>query len=59
MAAARRAGVKVAEPGYQRDMTSRDRILTALSARCHPETLRRLRWANAMLKTLSPQVLAS
>ncbi|WP_302661141.1 hypothetical protein [Rhodococcus sp. SGAir0479] len=40
-------------------MTSRDRILTALSARCHPETLRRLRWANAMLKTLSPQVLAS
>lgn len=33
--------------------------LLALSKRCHPETLRQVRWANAMLKVLSPQVLAS
>jgi len=26
---------------------------------CHPRTLRQLTWTNAMLKTLSPQVLAS
>lgn len=33
--------------------------LVALAKRCHPETLRQVRWANAMLKILSPQVLAS
>ena len=33
--------------------------LLELAERCHPETLRQLKWANAMLKTLSPQVLAS
>jgi hypothetical protein len=26
---------------------------------CHPQTLRQIRWANTMLKTLSPQVLSS
>jgi hypothetical protein len=31
--------------------------LLSLSSRCHPETLRQMRWANAMLKELSPQVL--
>jgi hypothetical protein len=33
--------------------------LVELSARCHPQTLRQVRWANTMLKTLSPQTLAA
>jgi hypothetical protein len=33
--------------------------LLELAGRCHPQTLRQLKWANAMVKTLSPQVLAS
>lgn len=37
----------------------KDTRLLALTRRCHPETLRQLRWANAMLKVLSPQTLAS
>lgn len=36
-----------------------DTDLLALTQRCHPQTLRQLRWANAMLKTLSPQILSS
>ncbi|WP_420879888.1 hypothetical protein [Rhodococcus sp. (in: high G+C Gram-positive bacteria)] len=36
-----------------------DSELLALCTRCHPETLRQVRWANAMLKVLSPQALAS
>lgn len=37
----------------------KDQDLLALTARCHPQTLRQLRWSNAMLKVLAPQVLAS
>jgi hypothetical protein len=33
--------------------------LLELSSTCHPKTLRQIRWANTMLKTLSPQVLTS
>jgi hypothetical protein len=33
--------------------------LLELSSMCHPKTLRQIRWANTMLKTLSPQVLTS
>ena len=33
--------------------------LLELSSICHPKTLRQIRWANTMLKTLSPQVLTS
>lgn len=33
--------------------------LLDLTKRCHPQTLRQLKWTNAMLKALSPQVLAS
>lgn len=33
--------------------------LLDLAQRCHPQTLRQMKWSNAMLKTLSPQVLAS
>jgi hypothetical protein len=38
---------------------AKDSELLALTTRCHPQTLRQMRWANAMLKVLSPQVLAS
>jgi hypothetical protein len=37
----------------------KDPGLLELAGRCHPQTLRQLKWANAMLKILSPQVLAS
>jgi hypothetical protein len=37
----------------------RDADLLALTERCHPQTLRQIRWANTMIKTQSPQVLAS
>ena len=33
--------------------------LLELAERCHPESLRQLRWSNAYLKVTSPQVLAS
>ena len=36
----------------------KDDELLALSKQCHPQTLRQMRWANAMLKELSPQALA-
>ncbi len=38
---------------------AKDSELLSLASRCHPETLRQMRWANAMLKELSPQVLTS
>lgn len=37
----------------------KDSGLLELAQRCHPQTLRQLKWTNAMLKTLSPQILAS
>jgi hypothetical protein len=37
----------------------KDIELIELSQRCHPQSLRQMRWANAMLKELSPQALAS
>lgn len=37
---------------------TKDDELLELSKRCHPQTLRQMRWANAMLKELSPQALA-
>lgn len=33
--------------------------LLGLAERCHPQTLRQIRWANTMLKTQTPQILAS
>lgn len=38
---------------------AKDAELLSLASRCHPETLRQMRWANAMLKELAPQVLMS
>jgi hypothetical protein len=37
----------------------KDRRLIDLAAACHPQTLRQIRWANTMIKNLSPQVLTS
>ncbi|MBU9763098.1 hypothetical protein FR943_04455 [Mycobacterium sp. TNTM28] len=37
---------------------TKDHELLALTKRCHPQTLRQMRWANAMLKELSPQALS-
>lgn len=36
-----------------------ERQLLQLVGDCHPETLRQIRWANTMLKTLSPQLLSA
>jgi hypothetical protein len=38
---------------------TRDTVLATISRRCHPQSLRQLRWANAELKVLAPQVLAT
>ena len=38
---------------------AKDSELLALTRRCHPQSLRQMRWANAMLKVVSPQILAS
>ena len=38
--------------------TNDDKLLTLASV-CHPQTLRQMRWTNAMIKTLSPQILSS
>jgi len=37
----------------------KDRGLLALSRRCHPQTLRQLRWANETLKENAPQIIAT
>lgn len=36
-----------------------DRELLALTKRCHPQTLRQVRWANAQLKESSAQILVT
>jgi hypothetical protein len=38
---------------------AKDERLLELAQRCHPDTLRQMRWANAMLKELAPQTLTS
>ncbi len=43
----------------QSAQAAKDSELLALTKRCHPQALRQMRWANAMLKVLSPQILAS
>ena len=35
-----------------------DTELLALTERCHPRSLRQMKWADAMLRTVSPQILA-
>jgi hypothetical protein len=43
----------------QAAQAAKDADLQAMCARCHPQTLRQMRWANAMLKELSPQALTN
>jgi hypothetical protein len=37
----------------------RDQELLDLTSRCHPETLRQLRWANATIKVTASQILSA
>jgi hypothetical protein len=37
----------------------KDQELLGLSQKCHPQTLRQLRWANAMLKTNAAQIMVT
>jgi hypothetical protein len=43
----------------QAAQAQQQRGLLALAQRCHPQTLRQLSWANAQLKVVAPQILAS
>ncbi|RCK70800.1 hypothetical protein DT076_05260 [Desertihabitans brevis] len=43
----------------QAAQTLRDGELLAACQRAHPDTLRQMRWADAMLKSVAPQVMAS
>jgi hypothetical protein len=36
----------------------KDDSLLGLAQRCHPDTLRQARWANSMIKVMSPQIMA-
>ena len=37
----------------------KDRELLAVASRCHPQTLRQVRWANSQIKEHAPQIIAS
>jgi len=43
----------------QAAQSTKDQELLDVAERCHPETLRQARWANAMLKELSAQALVT
>jgi hypothetical protein len=43
----------------QHAQARRERDLLQVTSDCHPQTLRQIRWANGMIKTLSPQALAA
>ncbi|MFF0078622.1 hypothetical protein ACFYR1_02690 [Streptomyces canus] len=43
----------------QAAQATRDERLLELASACHPQTLRQMRWANTLIKQLSPQVLTS
>ncbi|GAA1489448.1 hypothetical protein [Brachybacterium sacelli] len=43
----------------QHAQAAHERTLLDLASQCHPQTLRQIAWANTMLKTSSPQALAS
>lgn len=62
--AGRRYGVRMREHPRTAAVTDsaqavKDQELLELTQRCHPQSLRQMRWANAMLKELSPQTLTS
>jgi hypothetical protein len=37
----------------------KDRELLEVASRCHPDTLRQVKWANSMIKEQAPQIIAS
>jgi hypothetical protein len=41
----------------QAGQAAKDTRLLDIAADCHPQTLRQVRWANTMIKNLSPQIL--
>ncbi|MEU6863871.1 hypothetical protein ABZ924_11440 [Streptomyces sp. NPDC046876] len=43
----------------QAAQATRDQRLLEVCTACHPQTIRQMKWANTMIKTLSPQVLSS
>ncbi|NKY87396.1 hypothetical protein [Nocardia veterana] len=43
----------------QAAQAAEDSDLLELASRCHPETLRQLRWANAKIKETAPQAVAT
>jgi hypothetical protein len=43
----------------QAAQAAKDDSLLDLATTCHPQTLRQIRWANTMIKNLSPQILTS
>jgi hypothetical protein len=43
----------------QTAQATKNEQLLELVQRCHPDTLRQARWANSMIKVLSPQIMAS
>jgi len=43
----------------QAAQASRDTSLLDLATACHPQTLRQIRWANTLIKSMSPQILTS
>ncbi|MFC5907975.1 hypothetical protein [Streptacidiphilus monticola] len=43
----------------QAGQAMKEQPLLELASRCHPETLRQMRWTNTLVKILSPQVLTS
>ncbi|MFE1316316.1 hypothetical protein [Kitasatospora phosalacinea] len=43
----------------QAAQAGRDGELLELASRCHPQTLRQMRWTNTLIKTLAPQLLTA
>ncbi|MEU3776647.1 hypothetical protein AB0F11_26280 [Streptomyces sp. NPDC032472] len=43
----------------QAAQATRDQRLLEACTACHPQTIRQMKWANTMIKNLSPQVLSS
>jgi hypothetical protein len=43
----------------QTAQATKNQDLLTVASECHPQTLRQLRWSNALVKQLSPQVMAS
>ena len=43
----------------QSAQATKDSDLLAVATECHPQTLRQMRWANAMVKSLSAQAMVT